>query len=246
LGRNIYIICHFIAELRVIAELRDAGRKPRGCKVENKLPSIVEKYIDDHTDDPSPSLSELIKETEEATGRSWWSIGKIEGKFLQMLVKISGARNAVEIGTFTGYSALIIAAALPEDGSLITCETNEKHAEIALRYFRKSGFARKIRLELRPALETLNRLAGSSADFVFIDADKPSYSLYFDQAMRILRSGGLILVDNVFWRNKIFKQPITNKNAKAIAAFNEKVRNEDRAEKIMLSIRDGVYLVRKK
>jgi caffeoyl-CoA O-methyltransferase len=214
--------------------------------VENDLSAIIEKYIDDHTDDLSPLLSELVKETEEVTGRSWWSIGKIEGKFLQMLVKISRARNAVEIGTFTGYSALIIAAALPEDGSLITCETNEQHAEIALRYFKKSAFGSKIRLELRPALETLEQILDSSIDFVFIDADKPSYSQYFDEAMRILQSGGLIFVDNVFWRNKIFKQPITNKNAKAIAAFNEKVKNEDRAEKVMLSVRDGVYLIRKK
>jgi caffeoyl-CoA O-methyltransferase len=90
------------------------------------------------------------------------------------------------------------------------------------------------------------RKARLAVDFVFIDADKPSYGRYFDEAMRILRSGGLIFVDNVFWRNKIFKQPITNKNARAIATFNEKVKNEDRAEKVMLSIRDGVYLIRKK
>jgi len=214
--------------------------------VGNDLSAIIEKYIDNHTDDLSPLLSELVKETEEATGRSFWSIGKIEGKFLQMLVKISGARNAVEIGTFTGYSALIIAAALPEDGELITCETNVQHAEIALGYFKKSAVGGKIRLELRPALETLEQISDNSVDFVFIDADKPSYGRYFDEAMRILRSGGLIFVDNVFWRNKIFKQPITNKNARAIATFNEKVKNEDRAEKVMLSIRDGVYLIRKK
>ena len=210
------------------------------------LSTIIEKYIDDHTDDLSPLLSELVKETEELTGRSWWSIGKIEGKFLQMLVKISGARNAVEIGTFTGYSALLIAEALPEEGRLITCETQKQHAEIALRYFKRSAFGNKIRLALRPAVETLGQISDSSVDFVFIDADKPSYSQYFDEAMRILRGGGLIFVDNVFWRNKIFKPAITNKNAKAIAAFNEKVKNEDRAEKVMLSVRDGVYLIRKK
>jgi predicted O-methyltransferase YrrM len=214
--------------------------------VKKDLSAITEKYIDDQTDDPSPLLSELVRETEAVTGRSWWSIGKVEGKFLQMLVKISGARKAVEIGTFTGYSALIIAAALPEDGRLITCETDEQHAQIALRYFKKSASGSKIRLELRPALETLEQIADNSVDFVFIDADKPSYSRYFDEAMRILQSGGLIFVDNVFWRNKIFKNPITNKNAKAIAAFNAKVKNEDRAEKVMLSVRDGVYLIRKK
>jgi caffeoyl-CoA O-methyltransferase len=214
--------------------------------VKKDLGAFIEKYIDDHTDDISALLLELIDETEEVTGLSRWSIGKVEGKLLQLLVKISGARNAIEIGTFTGYSALIIAEALPEDGRLITCETNPKHAEIALRYFRKSPQGSKIRLELKPAMETLRGIADNSVDFVFIDADKPSYGRYFDEAMRILHAGGLIFVDNVFWRNKIFKQPITNENARAIAAFNEKVKNDDRAEKVMLNVRDGVYLIRKK
>ena len=214
--------------------------------MEKDLSAFIEKYIDDHTDDISALLLDLLDETEEVTGVSRWSIGKVEGKLLQLLVKISGVRNAIEIGTFTGYSALIIAEALPEDGRLITCETNPKHAEIALRYFRKSPQGSKIRLELKPAMETLRGIADSSVDFVFIDADKPSYGRYFDEAMRILHAGGLIFVDNVFWRNKIFKKPITNENARAIAAFNEKVRNDDRAEKVMLNVRDGVYLIRKK
>ncbi len=214
--------------------------------MEKNLSALIEKYIDDHTDDISALLLDLLDETEEVTGVSRWSIGKVEGKLLQLLVKISGVRNAIEIGTFTGYSALIIAEALPEDGRLITCETNPKHAEIALRYFRKSPQGSKIRLELKPAMETLRGIADSSVDFVFIDADKPSYGRYFDEAMRILHAGGLIFVDNVFWRNKIFKKPITNENARAIAAFNEKVRNDDRAEKVMLNVRDGVYLIRKK
>ena len=208
--------------------------------------AVTDKYSDDHTDDVSPLLRELVEETEEVTGLSRWSIGKVEGKLLQLLVKISGVRKAIEIGTFTGYSALIIAEALPEDGRLITCETNEKHAEIARRYFEKSPHSAKISLKLKPALETLKGIADSSVDFVFIDADKPSYSQYFDEAMRILQSGCLIFVDNVFWRNKIFKQPITNENARAIAAFNAKVKKDDRVEKVMLSVRDGIYLIRKK
>lgn len=214
--------------------------------METKFDAVTDKYIDDHTDDVSPLLRELVEETEAVTGLSRWSIGKVEGKLLQLLVKISGVKKAVEIGTFTGYSALIIAEALPEDGRLITCETNEKHAGIARRYFEKSPHAAKIRLELKPAMETLKKIPNGSVDFVFIDADKPSYGQYFDEAMRILQSGCLIFVDNVFWRNKIFKQPITNQNARAIAAFNEKVKNDDRAEKVMLSVRDGIYLIRKK
>ena len=207
---------------------------------------IVEDYIAEHTDDVSPLLQDLLKETEAITGRSRWSIGKVEGRLMQLLVKTSGTRTAVEIGTFTGFSALMIAQALPDDGLLITCESCKAYAEIALRYFAKSPHGRKIRLELKPAIETLQDIAANSVDFVFIDADKPSYGRYFDEALRILRPGGLIFVDNVFWRHKIFKKTITNENAKAIAAFNQKVKDTVGVEKVMLSVRDGIYLIRKK
>jgi caffeoyl-CoA O-methyltransferase len=214
--------------------------------MENETQQMIEQYVDEQTDDISQILQDLLDETEKRTGASRWSIGKVEGKLIQLLVKISGTRNAVEVGTFTGYSALTIAEALPDDGVLITCESNKAYAEIALRYFEKSPHARKIRLKLKPALEALKEISDNSVDFVFIDADKPSYGRYFDEALRILHTGGLIFVDNVFWRNKIFKRKITNENAKAIAAFNQKVRVDDRVEKVMLSVRDGIYLIRKK
>jgi len=149
------------------------------------------------------------------------------------------------VGTFTGYSALVMAEALPEDGILTTCENSREYADIAQRYFDKSSYGQKIQLKLGPAQQSLEAIADDSEDFVFIDADKPSYGIYFDEALRILRSGGIIFVDNVFWRYKIFKKKITNENARAIAAFNEKVRQESRVEKVMLSVRDGVYLIRK-
>jgi caffeoyl-CoA O-methyltransferase len=214
--------------------------------VEKDLDLIIENYIADHTDDVSPLLLDLLKETETITGRSRWSIGKIESKLMQFLIKIAGARKAVEIGTFTGFSALMIAEALPRNGQLITCESQKEYAEIARRYFEKSPHGSKIRLELKPAMQTLKDIADNSIDFVFIDADKPSYGLYFEEALRILHAGGFILVDNVFWRNKIFKRKKTNANAIAIADFNEKVKTEDRVEKVMLSVRDGIYLIRKR
>ena len=213
--------------------------------MDKNLDSIIEDYIDKHTDDVSPLLQNLLKETESITGLSRWSIGKVEGKLMQFLLKSSGARKAVEIGTFTGFSALMIAEALPDDGLLVTCESNSEFAEIARRYFTKSPHGHKIRLELKPAVETLQTFSGNSVDFVFIDADKPSYGRYFDEALRILRPGGLVFVDNVFWRNKIFKKNITNENAKAITAFNQKVKECDGVERVMLSVRDGVYLIRK-
>lgn len=210
------------------------------------IAKVIENYVDAHTDDLPPLLQELMVETEKLTGRAFWSIGKVEGKILQLLIKISRAKQAVEVGTFTGYSALVIAEALPQDGVLTTCENNETYADMAQRFFNKSPHGGKIRLKLGPALKTLRDMPAGCAEFLFIDADKPSYGDYFDESLRILNSGGLIFVDNVFWRNKIFKHKITNENAKAIAAFNEKVRQEKRVEKVMLSVRDGIYLIRKK
>jgi caffeoyl-CoA O-methyltransferase len=218
----------------------------RGVGVDINQDSPIEDYIAEHTDEISPLLQNLLKETEAITGRSRWSIGQVEGKLMQFLVKASGTRKAVEIGTFTGFSALMIAEALPEDGLLVTCESSSEYAQIALRYFAQSPHGRKIRLELQPAVETLQKMSDNSVGFVFIDADKPSYGRYFDEALRILYPGGLVFVDNVFWRNKIFKKPITNENAKAIAAFNQKVKNSDGVEKVMLSVLDGIYLIRKK
>jgi len=214
--------------------------------VELDMAEIIESYVDAHTDDLSNLLIDLLAETESITGRSRWSIGKVEGKMLQMLIKISNAKRVVEVGTFTGFSALVMAEALPQDGILTTCENSEQYADIAQRYFKQSPYGKKIMLKLGPALETLGAMPDSSEDFMFIDADKPSYGRYFDEALRILHPGGIIFVDNVFWRNKIFKKKISNENAKAIAAFNEKVSRENRVEKVMLSIRDGVYLIRKK
>jgi caffeoyl-CoA O-methyltransferase len=214
--------------------------------MESDMTNIIEDYVDAHTDDVSALLKALMAETENITGRAFWSIGKVEGKLLQLLIKISKTKRAVEVGTFTGYSALVIAEALPEDGVLTTCENSRQYADMAQRYFDKSPHGRKIDLKFGPALQTLNNIPAEREDFVFIDADKPSYGDYFDEALRILVPGGLVFVDNVFWRNKIFKKKITNENAQAIAAFNEKVRREARVEKVMLSVRDGVYLMRKK
>lgn len=214
--------------------------------METDMHDRIESYIDDHTDDVSPLLQDLLAQTESLTGFARWSIGKVEGKLMQMLIKLSGTNRAVEVGTFTGYSALLIAEALPDDGILITCESNETYADIARQYFEKSSLGNKIRLKLGPAIPTLREIADQHAGFVFIDADKPSYGDYFDEALRILQPGGFMMVDNVFWRYKIFKKKITNENAKAIAVFNEKVRLDERVENVMLSLRDGIYLIRKK
>ena len=214
--------------------------------MKTEMHDAIERYIDDHTDDISPLLQKLLAETQRITGLSRWSIGKVEGKLMQLLIRLAGIKRAVEVGTFTGFSALVIAEALPEDGILTTCESNEKYAAVARRYFKKSPLGRKIDLKLGPALLSLKEIPDGWAGFFFIDADKPSYAAYFDEALRILLPGGFIVVDNVFWRNKIFKKQITNENARAIAEFNEKVKHENRVENVMLSVRDGIYLIRKR
>jgi caffeoyl-CoA O-methyltransferase len=207
---------------------------------------VIAAYIENHTDPLSPLLEELVRETRLRTGRPHWSVGRTEGRLLQMLVGISGARRVVEVGTFTGFSALLMAEALPEDGRLVTCESEPSFAAIAQRFFDRSPHGRKIRLELGPALESLARLPEGAMDFVFIDADKTAYTDYYEQALRLLRAGGLILADNVFWRGRIFKRSPTNPNARAIAAFNDRVGADPRVEKVMLTVRDGCYLIRKK
>jgi caffeoyl-CoA O-methyltransferase len=214
--------------------------------VKPRLEDLIAAYIEEHTDPLPTLLEELIRETRQQTGLMHWSIGRAEGKLLQMLVAIAGARRVVEVGTFTGFSALLMAEALPDDGCLITCEREPSFARIAQRFFDRSPHGSKIRLEVGPALESLSRITDGCTDFVFIDADKTAYAQYYEHALRILRAGGLILADNVLWRGKIFRTPLTNKNARAIAAFNAQVRTDPRVEKVMLAVRDGCYLIRKK
>jgi caffeoyl-CoA O-methyltransferase len=203
----------------------------------------LEKYVEEHTGDVSPLFGVLEKETYEKMQYPEMLIGKVEGHFLQLLIKISGARDVLEIGTFTGYSALMMAEGLPEDGKLITCEISEECANFAQRYFDKSPQGYKIQLTRGPALKTLERLADESIDFVFIDADKTSYLHYYEESVRILKKGGIITADNILWSGQVLDP--RDEDSRAIALFNERVRSDDRVEKVMLTVRDGVYLIRK-
>jgi caffeoyl-CoA O-methyltransferase len=207
----------------------------------------IELYTHEHTSPVPPLLEELERETRERVPNSQMLTGRVEGTLLQMLVRISGARRVVDIGTYTGYSALMMAGGLPEGGELITCEVSEAHADIARRYFKRSPHGGKIRLALGPALATLSGLRDESVDFVFIDADKASYPAYYDESMRILRRGGLIAVDNVLWSGRVLAPTgeDADQDTRAIIAFNDRVRADERVEKVMLTVRDGVYLIRK-
>jgi caffeoyl-CoA O-methyltransferase len=170
--------------------------------------------------------------------------GKVEGAFLKLLVRLSGARKVLEIGTFTGYSALMMAEGLPADGELVTCEISEEHASLAQRYFDRSPNGRKIRLALGPAADTLRGIPDGSVDLVFIDADKERYPFYYEESVRVLRSGGLIAADNVLWYGRVLSPE--DDASRAIVRFNRTVMGDDRVEKVMLPVRDGVYLIRKR
>jgi caffeoyl-CoA O-methyltransferase len=204
----------------------------------------IEEYIKKHTTPVSPLLEKLEKETYKKMDNPQMLTGRVEGMLLRMLVRISGVRKVVEVGTFTGYSALMMAEGLPEKGKLITCEISKECADFALRYFKKSPHGNKISLKLGPAMETLKKIPDKSADFVFIDADKESYSLYYEESLRILRKGGLIAVDNALWSGKVLKPK--DEESQAIRSFNRKVKNDRRVEKTILTVRDGIYLIRKK
>jgi caffeoyl-CoA O-methyltransferase len=170
--------------------------------------------------------------------------GRVEGRLLQMLVRVSGAKRVVEVGTFTGFSALMIADGLPDDGEVITCEISQEFADVAQSYFDRSPHRDKIRLRVGPALSTLQNMPNRSADFIFIDADKKSYIDYYEEGMRILKLGGLMTVDNVLWSGRVIDP--RDEESRAIAALDRRVMDDSRADKVLLTIRDGVYLIRKK
>jgi caffeoyl-CoA O-methyltransferase len=208
------------------------------------IPPDIEQYVSKQTDPVSPLLKRLEKETREKTPHPQMLSGPVEGRFLQMLIRLSGARNVLEIGTFTGYSALMMAEGLPEDGEIVTLEIDDTYADIAARYFTISPCGNKIQLIRGPARNSLSKLPQQAFDFIFIDADKGSYGDYYEEGIRLIRKGGLITVDNTLWNGKALRPD--DDDSRAIARFNNLVQQDSRVEKVMLTIRDGIYLARKK
>ena len=203
----------------------------------------AEEYASAHTSPLSPLLEEVEAFTLTNTPYPSMLTGRVEGRFLQLVTQLSGAQQVVEIGTFTGYSALAMAEVLPEQGRLLTIEHNPDHAKIARDFFARSPGGFKITLRLGEALEILKALPDEETDLVFIDADKQNYSSYYREAMRILRNGGLILADNALWYGRIFHPQ--DEESRAMADFNKMVNADKRAEKLFLTLRDGIYLIRK-
>src|SRR5580700_3543503 len=197
-----------------------------------------------------PELMERLREETAVYPNSSCQISAEQGQFMGLLMHLIGARRTIEIGVYTGYSALSVALALPDDGRIIACDINEEWTSIARRYWREAGVDGKIDLRLAPALATLDGLIASGQanqfDFVFIDADKPNYANYYERALVLLRAGGLIGVDNVLWSGRVIDASFDDPDTLAIRAFNEQLKNDHRVWLSMLPVRDGLTLACKK
>jgi caffeoyl-CoA O-methyltransferase len=206
--------------------------------------SDVERYAEEHTTPDGELFVRLGEETRAKTSAPQMMVGRIEGQFLAALVRLLGARRVLELGTFTGYSSISMASALPPGGRVITCDVDEEATAIARRYMDESGHGDKIEIRLGPALETLETLEGPF-DLVFIDADKPNYRNYYEAALPLLADGGLLVADNVLWSGRVVEED-GDESTRAIKAFNEHVRADPRVVSVMLTVRDGMTLVQKK
>jgi caffeoyl-CoA O-methyltransferase len=204
----------------------------------------IEEYAEQHTTPDGELFERLAEETRAKTTAPQMMVGRIEGQFLATLVSVKGARRVLEIGTFTGYSAISMASALPPDGHLITCDVDPETTAIARRYMDESGHGDKIETRLGPALETLETLEGRF-DIVFIDADKENYRNYYEAALPLLADDGLLIADNVLWSGRVVEED-GDESTRAIKDFNEHVRADGRVVSVMLTVRDGMTLVRKR
>ncbi|MBA2410277.1 MAG: class I SAM-dependent methyltransferase [Gammaproteobacteria bacterium] len=196
-----------------------------------------------------PLLARLREETAQDSSGGM-QIAPEQGQFMTLLVKLLGARRAIEIGTYTGYSALWVARAMPADGRLICCDTSVEWTDIARRYWTEAGIADRIDLRLRPALETLDALLAQAAagtfDFAFIDADKENYQHYYERCLELMRPGGLVAVDNTLWGGSVAESDKTDSETEAIRRFNERLYDDKRVSISLVPIGDGLTLARKR
>jgi caffeoyl-CoA O-methyltransferase len=200
----------------------------------------IEQYAFDHTSEEGELLRRLEKETYEKLEIPQMTTGRIEARLLKLLARLVGAQRILEIGTFAGYSALSMAEALPEDGTLVTCDEDPVAIAFAKKYFSESRHGKKIKQMEGPALESIKKLTGSF-DMAFIDADKINYSNYYEAILPMIRPGGLIAVDNVLWSGRVLDPQ--DESDRAIHQFNERVVKDQRVESVLLTVRDGLNCI---
>ncbi|MEO5673942.1 MAG: O-methyltransferase [Chitinophagales bacterium] len=208
------------------------------------FPEKLEQYATGHTKPASEVLNSLERETYVRIYMPQMVSGHLQGRFLSMVSKMLNPGNILEIGTFTGYSAICLSEGLKDGGTLYTIDINEELEALAKKYFEQAGLGKKIKYLTGNAVEIIPQL-DVQLDLVYIDADKENYSKYYDLVFEKLRSGGLILADNVLWSGKIIDEK-QDQETKALVAFNDKVQRDERVENVLVTIRDGVMMVRKK
>jgi caffeoyl-CoA O-methyltransferase len=205
----------------------------------------IHDYLLDHGGRPDAIGSALIEETRALGGISLMQIAPEQGAFMALLARAIGAKRAIEVGTFTGFSALCLARALPEDGQLICCDVSDEWTRVGRPFWEKAGVADRIDLRIAPGIETLRGIRDDDGfDFGFIDADKPNYRAYAEELIRLIRPGGLILVDNVLWQGTVVDPAAEGENVEAIRAFNDWAAQDERVEGVMLAISDGLTVLR--
>lgn len=205
----------------------------------------IEAYAQAHSSPESSVCRALREETQRTMEYAQMVVGPLEGAFLKMMTQLVGAKRVLEIGMFTGYSALCFAEALPADGTVVTCEINEESAALARRYISQAPFGSKISIRMGPALDTMSTLTGPF-DLIFIDADKMNYLNYYRRALDLLAPNGVILIDNVLWSGEVLKQPPPDDQTAAIQELNRTVVADPSVSAVLVTIRDGVLVVRKK
>lgn len=212
------------------------------------LSEPVQDYVRAHGNMTDAILQDLIAETQaETEGAAIMQICPEQGAFMTLLTKLSGAKRAVEVGTFTGYSALCVARGLPADGTLLCCDVSEHWTAIGRKYWERAGVGDKITLKIAPAIETLRALpAGAQFDLAFIDADKGTYLQYYEEIVSRMNPGGLILLDNVLWMGWVADPTMDDDDTEAIREVNAFIAADTRVEVVMLPIGDGLTLARKK
>jgi caffeoyl-CoA O-methyltransferase len=212
-----------------------------------KLTPELYEYVLAHGHNGDPIRRELSEETAQLGLISQMEIAPEQGTLMALLASAIGARSAVEVGTFTGYSSLCVARALPEDGRLLCCDVSEKWTSVARRYWDRAGIAHKITLKIAPAVETLRALPASyPIDFAFIDADKINYATYYEEILKRMRPDGLILIDNVLWGGSVIDEARQDADTRAIRALNDFIAQDLRVEAVMVAVSDGLTIVRKK
>jgi caffeoyl-CoA O-methyltransferase len=208
------------------------------------VPDEIDAYAEAHTTPPSELLAELAAETRATLSSPQMLTGTVEGRFLEQLVFGLQAKRVLELGTYSGYSSLSMAAGLPDGGHIDTCEVSEEHAEVAQRYIHRSPYADRITIHLGPALETIERLRGEW-DFVFIDADKENYATYYEALLPRLAPTGLMALDNTLWSGRVLDDGDDSPATRAIRELNDRIAADDRVIAVQLTVRDGVTLVRR-